>query len=84
MSVHSNEGYLSEGSSVHDESSTAGSHERGGMVPAETVAVREGRWELLREAKWSLGQYELRRRPEDREGLVAALEQLAGLMRGTK
>jgi hypothetical protein len=51
------------------------------VVAVETVALREERWELLREARWSLREWELHRRPGDRARLVDALDGLARLMR---
>lgn len=71
MSVHSNGGFPSEVASVHDES------------VLDELAASEGRWELVREAQWSLREWERHRRPEDRARLVATLEQLAALMRAT-
>jgi hypothetical protein len=48
---------------------------------AEGVALREERRELLREAQWSLRQWELHRRELDRGRLLAALEGLARMIR---
>jgi hypothetical protein len=54
-----------------------------GFAAVETVEVREERWELLREAQWSLRQWERHRRASDRERLVGALSTLAALIRET-
>lgn len=51
------------------------------FAAVETVEVREERWELLREAQWSLRQWERHRRDVDRQRLVGALRTLAALMR---
>lgn len=59
-------------------------HTTGFGVAVEGVAVREERWELLREAQWSLRLWERHRRAEDRERLIAALEGLARLMRAER
>jgi hypothetical protein len=47
----------------------------------EPAALSEERWELLREAQWSLRQWERHRRELYRARLVASLEGLARLMR---
>lgn len=56
----------------------------GFAVLVEPAALREERWEQLREAQWSLREWEKHRRPEDRHRLVAALETLARLMRSER
>lgn len=53
----------------------------GFAAAAEGVALREERRELLREAQWSLRQWELHRRELDRGRLLAALEGLARMIR---
>jgi hypothetical protein len=52
-----------------------------GFASVEPVEVSEERWELLREAQWSLREWERHRRDVDRERLVGALSTLAALMR---
>jgi hypothetical protein len=49
----------------------------------ESVEAREERWDLLREAQWSLRQWELHRRDVDRARLVASLDLLSALVRST-
>lgn len=54
---------------------------QGFAAVVESIEVREQRWELLREAQWSLREWEIHRRDVDRNRCFAALVALAGLMR---
>jgi hypothetical protein len=56
----------------------------GFAAAAEDVALREERRELLREAQWSLREWEAHRREEDRGRLLASLEGLARLIRAAR
>lgn len=52
----------------------------GFAAAVEDFAVREHRFELLREAKWSLEEWDRHRRREDARRCYEALCELAGLL----
>lgn len=53
----------------------------GFAAAVEPVELREERAELLREAVWSLREWDRHRLPEDRARCLAALESITRLMR---
>lgn len=55
----------------------------GFAVAVEPVALSEERWEQLREAQYSLRQWERHRRPDDLARMLAALEALARIVRAS-
>jgi hypothetical protein len=84
VSAHSFERFPSGNGPTHDVCAAGITTENGGRLlgfaRVEPVAISEERWELLREAQWSLREWERHRRDVDRERLIGALRTLAAIM----
>lgn len=81
MTAHSFERFPSGNTGLHNVGRPdCGGRRLQGFAVIEPVELREERWELLREAQWSLRQWERHRRDVDRERLIGALRTLAAIM----